>query len=293
MPKRTSQIERIAHAKVNLALHVTSQREDGYHLLDSLVVFTEFGDKLSVREASNPSSLVSLKIDGPFSDGLDNGANNLVSRSALSLGYEITKQAGRPKPVEITLTKNLPIASGIGGGSADAAATLLALSEFWNSDIDLLPIALELGADIPMCLHSTTLRAQGIGDEITLLEMREPLHLVLVNPNIAVSTPSIFHNLPNKENPPMFAESIKYIPSATKVKSLRNDLQKPALEIEPFIGNVLKALGETNPQLSRMSGSGATCFGVYANLHEAKTAANTIQLQNPSWWCVATTTTVS
>jgi len=271
MPKRISHIERIAHAKVNLALHVTGQREDGYHLLDSLVVFTEFGDGLSVSKSNNPSSLVSLKIDGPFSEGLDNGANNLVSRAALSLGYEITKRSGKPTPVEIRLTKNLPIASGIGGGSADAAATLLALKDFWQSDVDLMPIAKDLGADIPMCLHSTPLRAQSIGD----------------------STPSIFKQLTNKENTPMYAKDITAMPLISEIKDLRNDLQNPAIDLEPAIENVLSALSQTNAQLERMSGSGATCFGIYENHKEAQTAANYIKSQNPTWWCVATTTTVS
>jgi len=293
MPKRISHIERIAHAKVNLALHVTGQREDGYHLLDSLVVFTEFGDGLSVSKSNNPSSLVSLKIDGPFSEGLDNGANNLVSRAALSLGYEITKRSGKPTPVEIRLTKNLPIASGIGGGSADAAATLLALKDFWQSDVDLMPIAQDLGADIPMCLHSTPLRAQSIGDDIRLVEAKTPLHIVLVNPNIEVSTPSIFKQLTNKENTPMYAKDITAMPLISEIKDLRNDLQNPAIDLEPAIENVLSALSQTNAQLERMSGSGATCFGLYENHKEAQTAANHIKSQNPTWWCVATTTTVS
>lgn len=293
MPERISHIERIAHAKVNLALHVTGQHEDGYHLLDSLVVFTEFGDVISVSEASKPSSLVNLKIDGPFSDCLDNGANNLVSRAALSLGYEVTKQTGKPTPVDIKLTKNLPIASGIGGGSADAAATLLALSELWDSDVDLIPIARALGADIPMCMHSTSLRAQGIGDEITPLETQKQLYMVLVNPNVEVPTPSIFKRLTRRENAPMFDEDIMKIPFISEVKNLRNDLQKPAMEIEPAIEDVLSVISKTNAQLTRMSGSGATCFGLYKNLQEAQIAAKLIETQNPNWWCVATTTTVS
>ena len=293
MPERISHVERIAHAKINLALHVTGQREDGYHLLDSFVVFTEFGDVVSVSEASNPSSLVNLKIDGPFCDGLDNGANNLVSRAALSLGYEITKHSGKPTSVDIKLTKNLPIASGIGGGSADAAATLLALNAFWNSEVDLMPIAKTLGADVPMCLHSIPLRAQGVGDEITLFETQKPFHMVLVNPNVEVSTPSIFKRLTNKENASMFAENITAMPSLSQIKNLRNDLQIPAFEIELAIQDVLNAISKTNAQLTRMSGSGATCFGLYEDLQKAKIAAKYIQAQNPNWWCIATTTTVS
>lgn len=293
MPKRMSHSERIAHAKINLALHVTGQREDGYHLLDSLVVFSDFGDRISISKAQNPSSLVSLKIDGPYAVGLESGANNLVSRAALSLGYEITKYRGKPTPIEIKLTKNLPVASGIGGGSADAAATLLALNAFWESEIDLLPIAQNLGADVPMCLHSTPLRAQGIGDEITLLETKKPLHIILVNPNVEVSTPMIFKNLSDKQNTPMFEKAITTMPSMRDIKNLHNDLQKPAVEIEPAIEAVLAAIVETNAQLARMSGSGATCFGLYETLPEAQKAAKHIETQNPSWWCVASSTTVS
>lgn len=293
MPECISHIERIAHAKINLALHVTGQREDGYHLLDSLVVFTEFGDSLSISEANNPSSLVSLKIDGPFSEGLECGANNLVSRSALSLGYEMTKLSGKPLPVEIKLTKNLPIASGIGGGSADAAATLLALSEFWNSDIDLIPIAEKLGADIPMCLHAKPLRAQGIGDEISLLETKNPHHIIMINPNVEVSTPTIFKHLTDKQNAPMFVDAIKAMPSIAEVGTLRNDLQEAAIEIEPVIQTVLNAIEQTDSNLVRMSGSGATCFGLYDSLQEAQKAVGLIKSQYPTWWCVATSTTVS
>ncbi len=293
MPERVSHIERIAHAKINLALHVTGQRDDGYHLLDSLVVFSDFGDKISISEASNPSSLVSLAIDGPFSDGLESGANNLVSRAALSLGYEITKQSSKPIPVDISLTKNLPVASGIGGGSADAAATLLVLNEFWNSETDLMPIAKTLGADVAMCLHSQPLRAQGIGDEITLLEAKEPLHMILVNPNIEVSTPAIFRHLTDEQNSSMFDDVIMAMPAVPKIENLRNDLQKPAFEIEPAIEQILSVIEQTSPNLARMSGSGATCFGLYDTLQEAQKAAKDIEKQNPNWWCVATSTTVS
>lgn len=293
MPERISHIERIAHAKINLALHVTGKREDGYHVLDSLVVFADFGDRISISKAHNPSSLVSLKIEGPFCEGLEGGANNLVSRAALSLGYELTKHSGKPTPVDIRLTKNLPLASGIGGGSADAAATLLALNEFWDGDVDLMPIAKTLGADVPMCLQSKPLRAQGIGDQIRLLETKEPLHMILANPNVEVSTPMIFKNLTDKQNTPMFEKAITTMPTICDIKNLRNDLQMTAVEIEPAIRTVLAAITETNAQLARMSGSGATCFGLYETLPEAQKAAKLIKTHNPDWWCVATSTTVS
>ena len=290
MPER---IERIAHAKINLALHVTGQRDDGYHLLDSLVVFTEYGDKICVMDAENPSSLVSLKINGPFAKDLDTGVNNLVSRAALCLGYQITEETGRPKPVEITLTKNLPIASGIGGGSADAAATLIALQEFWGSKFDLEKIALELGADIPMCLHSKPLRAKGIGGEISLLDCSTPFHIVLVNPVKEVPTPMIFKKLAEKNNPAISNEPMNEYPNVLALNALRNDLQNAAVKLEPSIQSVLNELQKTEADLVRMSGSGATCFGLYKNKALAEKALEKIKAENPNWWCVATTTTVS
>ncbi len=290
-------LQRIAHAKINLALHVTDQREDGYHLIDSLVAFAQFGDVISIRESPEASSLVSLSIDGPFLNELETGANNLVNRAALALGYQVSQKHGKPKPVEIKLTKNLPVASGIGGGSADAAATLLALWEFWDvdntSDIKLEKIALELGADIPMCLHSKPLRAQGIGDELTLFESSTPFHIVLVNPGVEVSTPEIFKRLVQKNNAAISREPITECPSVSELRDMRNDLQNHAIKIEPVIKEALNVLQETNPQLMRMSGSGATCFGIYDNQKLADQAANQIKSQHPDWWCVATATTVS
>ncbi len=284
---------RTAHAKINLALHITGQRSDGYHLLDSLVVFTQLGDQISINEALDASSLVSLVIEGPFAKGLDKGRNNLVSRAALALGNQVAEKHGKPQPVEIKLTKNLPIASGMGGGSADAAATLIALQEFWGSEIKFENLALELGADVPMCLHSKPLRAQGIGDEVTLLESKASVNIVLINPRVEVSTPEIFNRLATKNNTPIFNDQPKVLSSVLEINAMRNDLQAPAIEIEPSIQEVLNALQKTEPQLARMSGSGATCFGLYSTQQLAQEATNQIQKQNPAWWCVVTTTTVS
>lgn len=286
-------LERIAHAKINLALHITGQRDDGYHLIDSLVVFTQYGDVISVSETKDSSSLVSLTIDGPFAETLEIGANNLVSRAALALGYEVTKAHGKPKPVQIKLTKNLPIASGIGGGSADAAATLLALQAFWGSEIELEAIALKLGADVPMCLYSKPLRAQGIGDELSLLESKSPFYIVLVNPLKQVSTPAIFKKLVKKDNAPIYTEAIIKCPELSSMQSMRNDLQQHAVELEPAIQSVIECLNKTDASLVRMSGSGATCFGMFDTKQSADEALNQIKSQNSNWWCIATTTTVS
>ncbi len=284
---------RTAHAKVNLALHVTGQQTDGYHLLDTLVVFTELGDVISVHDSLNSSNLVSIVIDGPFANGLELDDNNLVHRAAWAMAKKISKKNKNLRPVEVKLTKNLPIASGIGGGSADAAATLLALREFWNSDLELLELAIDLGADVPMCLHSKPLRAQGIGDEIQLLDSNTPLHIVLVNPSIEISTPAVFKGLQQTENSPISSQPLAVLPESNKLNTLRNDLQTSAVALESIIQEVLNALQNTDAQVVRMSGSGATCFGIYANLKQAQAAAEKIQSQHPGWWCIATRTTVS
>jgi 4-diphosphocytidyl-2-C-methyl-D-erythritol kinase len=282
-------LERTAHAKVNLALHVTGQRDDGYHLLDSLVVFTEYGDQITISENEKALSLVWLEIDGPFAKGLDAGANNLVNRAALALAYKIMETSPKPVPVKITLTKNLPVASGIGGGSADAAATLLALKEFWVTDTGLDDIALKLGADVPMCLASKPLRARGIGDEISSLKMNTALDMLLVNPNVEVSTPAIFQKLETRHNPPILNTDI----SVDALSLTRNDLQVPAIAMEPEIQTVLQALEQTDSLFARMSGSGATCFALYETATQARLAEAQIKKQHPEWWCVATSTTVS
>jgi len=274
-------ITRIAHAKINLALHVTGQRDDGYHLLDSIVGFTEYGDSISIAPAAKGVNEHSLEITGPFSDGLDAGSENLVLKAAELYSEVISSQQERFFPVHIKLEKNLPIASGIGGGSADAAATFLGLQEIWESRIDPIVIAKKLGADLAMCLHSKPLRACGIGDEIILFSNLKPMHMVLVNPNVEISTPAIFKTLSNKDNPPIVEDALS---------DMRNDLQPPAIEIAPIISDVLKTLKDKEPQVARMSGSGATCFGIFDNAKQADDARIQILSQHPDWWSIATTT---
>ena len=284
-------ISRLAAAKVNFALHVTGLRDDGYHLLDSLVVFTAFGDKISVSEPHHPHGPISITMDGPFADNLDGGHNNLVSMAAMLLRQSLLRDGNEPAPVEIHLDKNLPIASGIGGGSADAAATLLALAEFWNTDIDLVPIALAIGADVPMCLASKPLRAQGIGDKLTPLTMQTGLHLVLVNPGIEVPTPSVFRALEARDNPAIELET-EIFPTVDQLCLLRNDLQPPAKGQFPVIADVLSALEGSGASLARMSGSGATCFGIFEDGDRTAIAREQIVHDHPDWWCVATQTIV-
>jgi 4-diphosphocytidyl-2-C-methyl-D-erythritol kinase len=280
-------IRRTAHAKINLALHVTGQRDDGYHLLDSLVVFTEFGDEIFVSKPHHPHGPISITMDGPFSENLSAGSGNLITSAALMLRDSILRSGKAAAPVDIHLEKNLPIASGIGGGSADAAATLIALQEYWQSDINLVELALGLGADVPMCLASIPLRAQGIGDQISFPELKSDWHMVLINPGVSVSTPTVFSNLVQKTNPPISDQPINQMPSLEELVDLRNDLQASAIQTESVIGTVLEALENNNALLARMSGSGATCFGLFAGEDDAKQALEAISSEHPRWWYIA------
>ncbi|MEM9279441.1 MAG: 4-(cytidine 5'-diphospho)-2-C-methyl-D-erythritol kinase, partial [Pseudomonadota bacterium] len=148
-------------------------------------------------------------------------------------------------------------------------------------------------ADVPMCLHSRPLRARGIGDEITLLDNQKPLHLVLVNPGIEIATPEVFGKLSGKNNPAISETSVTHLPSITEISRMRNDLQAPAQLFQPVISEVLEGIASKGALVSRMSGSGATCFGVFETLEEATAACRTLKQEKPHWWCVATNTTVA
>jgi 4-diphosphocytidyl-2-C-methyl-D-erythritol kinase len=259
-----------AFAKLNLTLHVTGQRDDGYHLLDSLVCFAAIGDR--VQMSSGP---LSLSIDGPFATGLQADDDNLCLRAARLTGGDAA----------IRLTKNLPVASGIGGGSADAAAVLRGMAQMGHAMADAPE---QLGADVPVCIGSVTARMQGVGEQITPLHALPPLHLVLVNPRVAVSTPQIFKAMTRRNNPPMpdipvFADTAALI---AWLRTTRNDLQAPAMAIAPVIADVLTALDGLGAGFSRMSGSGATCFGMFDNADSAASVA--AALSHKGWWAVAT-----
>lgn len=259
-----------APAKLNLALHVTGRREDGYHLLDSLVCFAAVGD--AVQVAPGP---LSLRIDGPFAAKLRVQDDNLCLRAAQLLGADAA----------IRLTKNLPVASGIGGGSADAAAVLRALTRMGHP----LPLNPErLGADLPVCLGSATARMQGIGEIVSPLPALPPLHLVLVNPGVAVPTPQIFARLRRRDNPPL--PQIPVFEDAPALvdwlEGTRNDLEPAAIEVAPVIAQVLQALRAQGAALARMSGSGATCLGIFDGPAAAQAAA--VVLARQGWWAVAT-----
>ena len=287
-----------APAKINLALHVTGRRADGYHLLDTLVVHGVAADAITARplaeaeiDTADPVR-VDLELTGSFAAGLDAGPDNLVLRAARLVEAEARRLGHRPCPVALTLDKHLPIASGIGGGSSDAAATLRLLNRVWGLDLPrdrLAEIALPLGADLPMCVHGTALRARGIGETIDLLPDPPPLPMVLVNPGVAVATPAVFRALERRDNPGLPDPTGAFADAEALVALLaaaRNDLEAPAIRVAPVIGDVLAALrAAPGCRLARMSGSGATCFAIFADEAAARRAA--AALATRGWWTAA------
>jgi 4-diphosphocytidyl-2-C-methyl-D-erythritol kinase len=283
-----------APAKINLALHVVGQRVDGHHLLESLVTFTECGDRVGLTPADADRFTLSGRFapDLPLStEGKD---GNLVLRARDLLRSELASE-GAAGPVHVHLEKNLPIASGIGGGSADAAATLRGLMTLWGASLTparLKRLALALGADVPMCLDSRPLLAKGIGEEITPLPDLPSFAIVLVNPLVAVSTPVIFRTLVKKDNPPLaLPEGARSKAEwLTAMATMRNDLEPPARALEPVIADMSAALEAAGATLVRMSGSGATCFGLFDSEESATAAGEEISASHPEWYVQATRT---
>jgi len=275
-------VELFAPAKVNLYLHVTGKREDGYHLLDSLVVFAGTGDTLRFA----PSETLSLEIEGPGAEHLSAGEDNIVLKAARALADAL----GRPAQAAITLEKHLPVASGIGGGSADAAATLRGLMALWDVSLDddtLARIGLGLGADLPVCLAGRPTQMSGIGEKLEPAMQLPPAWLVLVNPRLALSTPSVFRARTGDFTPaaPLTEVLADANELANALADRRNDLAQPAMMLEPAVKTMLDAIGETQAcLLARMSGSGATCFGLYADEESADNAADALAEAHPDWW---------
>jgi len=262
-----------APAKVNLYLHVTGRRADGYHLLDSCAVFPVVGDFLQAA----PAESLSLTVDGPFGAALAGDADNLVSRAA-----RLVRPDGG---AVLRLEKNLPVASGIGGGSADAAAALRVLARLWGVEADLAGLALRLGADVPVCLARRPARMGGIGEILAPAPVLPAFGMVLVNPGVAVATPDVFRARQGGFSPPpVLPEGWDDAAAmARDLAALRNDLEAPALALRPVIGDVLAALRAVpGVLLARMSGSGATCFGICETAQIAESAAASIV--RPGWW---------
>lgn len=280
-----------AQAKINLCLHVTGKRADGFHELESLTVFAASGDEL----VAQPSTGLEMRICGPHAGGLSTDDDNLVMRAAKALA----DHSGHAANARLRLTKNLPLASGIGGGSADAAATLRALCLLWRLDLPpgkLHDIAQLLGADVPACVISRPLIMRGIGEQIEVLDDFPALDMVLVNPGHGVSTPEMFRAL--NWNSAMKGAHLPPLPQLQGLApeparaalmgwlgQTGNDLQGPASRLIPQINPVLDALKSApHCQLARMSGSGATCFGIYSQGRDAEQAARQLSEQYPQWW---------
>lgn len=273
----------IAPAKINLYLEVTGRRPNGYHDLDSLVVFADVGERLTAQDADN----LTLDITGPWAGALDGEADNLILRAARLLKDE----AGIKGGVHFTLDKHIPVAAGVGGGSADAAAALRALNKLWALDLseaELCDFGLRLGADVPVCVRSRTSRFLGVGDICQdVPALPEDLGLLLVNPRVAVNTGAVFKAVTlNKESTqgdiPEFAD---FTTLKAWLESRRNDLEVSAKSIEPVIGQCLNALSSAHfPAQIAMSGSGATCFALYEKVNEAQYVRDYLQQQHEDWW---------
>lgn len=271
-----------ASAKINLFLHVGQKRGDGFHPLQSLAVFTDLGDGLTLEEAP----ALSLAIEGPFAAGLEGEGDNLVLRAARALGGPGAR---------LTLTKNLPVASGIGGGSADAAAALRGLNLLWNMGKDgrsLSEIAATLGSDIPVCLASVSAFMEGRGEILRPTVSMPRIPMLLVNPGVAVPTKDVFAALTTRTGVEMALPQGRFRDTADLLRFLettRNDLEAPALRLQPVIGEVLTAIRALPGALMvRMSGSGATCFGIFADDDCCSRAAEILKDAAPGWWIAPT-----
>jgi 4-diphosphocytidyl-2-C-methyl-D-erythritol kinase len=278
-------VREFAPAKVNLYLHVTGRRADGYHLLDSLVCFPALGDDVEVA----PGDGLSLAVDGPFAADVPAGDGNILCGAARALAAE----AGIRPDAAIRLTKRLPVASGIGGGSADAAAALRALCRLWDVAPDpvmLAQVAVGLGADVPMCLAARPAFTGGIGE---ILDKAPPLPaatLLLVNPGVALPTPRVFRGREGPFSPPGRFEAAPASAEALAavLAARRNDLTAAAVALCPAVGEVLQCLAAMpGALLARMSGSGATCFALFADATAAAAAAAGLALAHPGWWIAA------
>jgi 4-diphosphocytidyl-2-C-methyl-D-erythritol kinase len=284
---QTDIVEAFAPAKINLFLHVGEKRDDGFHELESLVAFAEVGDALTFERSDS----LTLSLDGPFSAGLEKGSDNLVLRAAKTLAAH----AGRRAAAEIRLTKNLPVASGIGGGSADAAATLRGLARLWGLEVsspELWAIAATLGSDVPVCIESRAVWMEGRGERITPAGALPAMAMVLVNPRVAVSTADAFRRLSERRGTGKVDHSTQMATRSdvlALLKTTTNDLEAPARSIAPVIDDVLGELARMpDVEFHRMSGSGATCFGLFEDDNAADMAAIALSHSHPQWWVQAT-----
>jgi len=273
-----------AAAKLNLYLHVTGRRDDGWHRIDSLVAFLTIGDRIAVA----PAARLSLAIDGPFARDLGGDPRqNLVWRAATLLAQRL----GRSADAAIGLTKNLPVASGIGGGSSDAAACLTALAALWDCPDRriLTEIAAALGSDVPACLAAQPVWLDDVGDRIGEAGRLPACGVLLVNPRVALPTEAVYRAFAGPYSPPArFAIPDETAAFVALLATRRNDLTATAIALVPQIGAVLDRLARLeNSMLARMSGSGATCFALFADPEAAAAAARELAKERPDWWVEA------
>jgi 4-diphosphocytidyl-2-C-methyl-D-erythritol kinase len=269
-----------AYAKLNLALHVRSREPDGYHRIETLFAFCEHGDTLSAAAADE----LSLDVTGPYAEALGNRTDNLVLQAADAL----RRRHGVTRGAALTLDKRLPVASGIGGGSADAAAALRLLNRMWQvgaAEDDLIPLAASLGADVRACLSSQTSRGEGRGDRLLPVDAAglALMPVLLVNPGVPLSTAQVFAAWDGVDRGPLAD-----LPPLASARQGRNDLEAPAKALAPAIGKVLERLGESDGLiLARMSGSGATCFALFETERQRDAASARLAASNPGWWRLA------
>ena len=270
----TGQFAETAYAKVNLALHVRARRDDGYHDIETLFAFVDGGDELSVTVAD----VDSLRVSGEFADELSNGADNLVMR-ALALARQCGAEV---PPIAISLVKNLPVAAGIGGGSADAGALLRLIMRLWAGRCTvqaLTAASTTLGADVPACLASQTCFASGVGDALSYAAIGlTGQQILLVNPLLPCPTGPVFSGWDGGDRGPL---------DPTLWRSGRNDLTPSAVQLCPDIDDVMTVLRAQLPTLVRLSGSGATCFALFDGASAMERAANRIADDHPDWWVMA------
>ncbi len=279
-------IQELAPAKINLFLHVGAVRADGFHALQSLAIFAN-GAQASDRLDFAAAGGISLTVGGPFAAELSGESDNLILRAARALAARF----GIRDEAAMTLTKVLPVASGIGGGSADGAAALRGLARLWNLDADttrLADVAASLGSDVPVCVGARTAFMEGRGEILTPLAAMPRLPLLLVNPGVGVSTKAVFAALETRRGTEMSLPANGFADSETLLDFLTatgNDLEAPARAIQPVIGDVLDAIAVCpGVLLVRMSGSGATCFGLFENEESCAHAAETLRAAHPRWW---------
>ncbi|MDX2112250.1 MAG: 4-(cytidine 5'-diphospho)-2-C-methyl-D-erythritol kinase [Alphaproteobacteria bacterium] len=269
-----------APAKINLTLHITGKREDGYHLLDSLVVFLDFGDELTVTDADETS----LELRGAYAD-LISAEDNLVLRAVRLLQSSF----GVARQVRITLKKNIPVGAGLGGGSADAAATLRALNQHWRLGLamtELARLGAELGSDVPACVLSRPVWLSGVGDTLEPAVLDYKSFLLLAYPAMALPTVSVYRAFsalqPPVSRPDTLVDEEALLGYLARA---RNDLTSAAVSLCPAVGVLLNALAETKgTQLVRMSGSGAACFALYRSMQEAEAAQQQLSARFMNYW---------